>query len=197
MSALATLADPRTRRQAIPIVVDRDASLLAMLRRGDPRAPAQLIEQFGARTYRLAVGLTRNAEDAEEAVQDAFVNVIRRIDLFRGDFALRSWIYRIVADAAYQKRRTPASRHIHVSIDDARPIFDEDGRHAESFVDWSSTVDDPSRPTELRLALTAALGDLPADFHTAALLRDVEGGRTAVPDHFVGSDRPRRSRREG
>jgi RNA polymerase sigma-70 factor, ECF subfamily len=146
MSALATLADPRTRRQAIPIVVDRDASLLAMLRRGDPRAPAQLIEQFGARTYRLAVGLTRNAEDAEEAVQDVFLNVIRRIDLFRGDFALRTWIYRIVADAAYQKRRTPA-----------------------------------------------ALGDLPADFHTAALLRDVEGGRTAVPDSFSGRDWPRRS----
>jgi RNA polymerase sigma-70 factor (ECF subfamily) len=129
MSTLATVVDPGTRGEAVPIVVDRDAALLVMLRRGDPHAPAQFVAQFGARAYRLAMGITRNAEDAEEAVQDAFLNVIRKIERFRGDSALRSWIYRIVANAAYQKRRTPASRHIHISIDDARPILDEDGRH--------------------------------------------------------------------
>jgi len=216
MSALATVVDPGTRGEAIPIVVDRDAALLAMLRRGHPHAPAQLVAQFGARAYRLAVGITRNAEDAEEAVQDAFLNVIRKIDLFRGESALRSWIYRTVANAAYQKRRTPASRHIHISIDVARPVVDEDGRHAESVVDWSSTVDDPARQAELRLALTAALGDLPADFHTAVLLRDVEGWSNgeiaetlgisvaAVKTRvhrarlfFTGNDWPWRSVREG
>jgi len=110
----------------------------------------------------LAVGTTRSAEDTEEAVQDAFLNLIRKIDL-------------IVANAASHRRRAPESRYIHISIDGAQPVFDEDGRHAESIVDWSPIVDDPSRQTELRLALTAALGALPADFHTAILLRDVEG----------------------
>jgi DNA-directed RNA polymerase specialized sigma24 family protein len=59
---------------------------------------------FGDRAYRLAIGVTGNHQDAEEPVQDAFWNVIRKIDTFRGDASLGSWIYRITANAAYQKR---------------------------------------------------------------------------------------------
>jgi RNA polymerase sigma-70 factor, ECF subfamily len=111
------MLDIETPCETIRTALDPDAALLATLRRGDPQAPEELIARFGTRAYRLALGITRNAEDAEEAVQDAFWNVIRKIDLFRGDSALRSWIYRIVSNAAYQKRRTPATRQMHLLLD--------------------------------------------------------------------------------
>ena len=46
---------------------------------------------YGHHAYRLAVGLTRNAQDAEEVVQDAAWAVARKIDTFRGDSAFGSW----------------------------------------------------------------------------------------------------------
>jgi len=175
MSVLATEPVLETRREAIPPRLDADASLVEALRRREPSAAGELVVRFGARAYRLAWRITRNAEDAEEAVQDAFLNVTRKMDTFRGDSAFRSWIYRIVSNAACQKRRGPANRRAELSLDAVLPVFHEDGRHAEPIGDWSPAVDDPSRRTELRLALTAAMAELPADYQTAVLLHDVEG----------------------
>ena len=175
MSVLATEPVLETRREAIPPRLDADASLVEALRRREPSAAEELVARFGARAYRLAWGITRNAEDAEEAVQDAFLNVTRKTDTFRGDSAFRSWIYRIVSNAACQKRRGPANRRAELSLDVVLPVFHEDGRHAEPIADWSPAVDDPSRRTELRLALTAAMAELPADYQTVVLLHDVEG----------------------
>jgi len=175
MSVLATEPVLETRREAIPPRLDADASLVEALRRREPSAAEELVARFGARAYRLAWAITRNAEDAEEAVQDAFLNVTRKMDTFRGDSAFRSWIYRIVSNAACQKRRGPANRRAELSLDVVLPVFHEDGRHAEPIADWSPAVDDPSRRTELRLALTAAMAELPADYQTVVLLHDVEG----------------------
>src|SRR5260370_20168543 len=91
-------------------VIDRDAELLEALRRRDATAAERLVSTFGDRAYRLAIGITGKQQDAEEAVQDVFWNVIRKIDTFRGDATLGSWIYRITANAAYQRRRSGSRR---------------------------------------------------------------------------------------
>jgi hypothetical protein len=68
----------------------------------------EFVATYGNRAYRLAMWITGKEQDAEEAVQDAFWSVIRRIDTFRGNSAVGSWIYRIVGNAAYAKvRRRP------------------------------------------------------------------------------------------
>ena len=54
-------------------------------------------------------------------------------------------------------------------------MFHENGQHVAPIADWSASVDDPSRRTELRMALTAAIEELPPDYRTAILLHDVEG----------------------
>ena len=91
--------------EVIPATADRDWGLVEALRQGEATAAECLVATFGDRACRLAIGITGNQEDAEEAVQDAFWNVIRKIDTFRGESSFRSWIYRITANAAYQKRR--------------------------------------------------------------------------------------------
>jgi len=155
--------------------VDPDRHLLAALRRGDHTAAESLVARYGSRAYRLAMGITRNAQDAEEAVQDAFWSVVRKIDTFRGDAALGSWIYRIVANAAHQRLRGRARRSGEISLEDVLPTFHEDGRHAEPIADWSSPVDDPALQAELRGALDTAMDELPAGYRALVVLRDVEG----------------------
>jgi len=89
--------------------VDPDGALVAALRRGDPTAAEDLVAAYGNRAYRLAWRITGSAQDAEEAVQDAFLSVTRKIDTFRGESAFGSWLYRIVANAAYQRCRSLAA----------------------------------------------------------------------------------------
>jgi RNA polymerase sigma factor (sigma-70 family) len=79
------------------------------------------------------------------------------------------------ANAAYQccrRRRRPGAD---VSLDKLLPVFDEHGRHVVPVADWSMIVDDPARQTELRMALSTAIDELPADYRAAMVLRDVEG----------------------
>jgi RNA polymerase sigma-70 factor, ECF subfamily len=162
-----------------PTRIDRDGRLVDALRRRAPTAAERLVTTYGDRAYRLAIGITSNAPDAEEAVQDAFWSVIRKIDTFRGESAFGSWLYRIVANAAYQKLRGRQGRRAEIALDEVLPLFHEDGRHAAPVVDWSARVDDPARQTELRLALTAALDELPAHYRAALVLHDVEGRSNA------------------
>src|SRR5215468_1530489 len=90
--------------------VDRDAALVEGLRRGDPAAPEQLLDTYGDRVYRLAIRITGNEQDAEEVVQDALWTAARKIDMFKGESAFGSWVYRITANTAYQKLRVRQGR---------------------------------------------------------------------------------------
>jgi len=164
-----------TPRPAVSTRVDRDGQLLAALRQRDRTAAEYLVAHYGDRAYRLAMGITRNAQDAEESANYAFWRVIQKIDTFRGDSSLGSWIYRIVANGAYQKLRDRACRRDEISLDEVLPSFREDGRHAAPISDWSAGVDDPAAQTELRAALDSAMGELPVEYRAVIILHDVEG----------------------
>jgi RNA polymerase sigma-70 factor, ECF subfamily len=171
--AIDGAAEPRCAEMTT--LIDRDSELVAALRRGDPTAAEDLVAAYGDRACRLATRITGNAQDAEEAVQDAFLSVVRKIETFRGEATFGSWIYRIVANAAYQCCRGRRRRSADVSLDTLLPVFDQRGHHAAPVVDWSTSVDDPARQTELRLVLSAAIEQLPDDYRAVVVLRDVEG----------------------
>jgi RNA polymerase sigma-70 factor (ECF subfamily) len=154
---------------------DRDAGLVERLRGRDPAAAEALVGTYGDRVYRLAIRITGNEQDAEEVAQDALWTAARKIDTFKGESAFGSWLYRIAANAAYQKLRGRQSRRLEVSWDDLGPSFDERGHHAEPGGDWSAKIEEPALQTELRAVLDSAINDLPSDYRTAFVLHDVEG----------------------
>src|SRR6516164_11508126 len=124
--------------------VDGDAALVEALRREDPEAPEQLVETYGDRVYRLALRITGSNEDAEEAAQDALWTAARKISTFKGESAFGSWLYRIAANAAYQKLRSRQSRRHEVPWAEIRPAFDHERHHVEPVVDWSGKVEEPA-----------------------------------------------------
>ena len=155
--------------------IDRDAHLVEALRIRDADAAEQLVASYGDRAYRLALRIAGNRQDAEEALQDAFWNVIRKIDTFRGDSAFGSWVYRIVANAAFHQRRRDTRRRDSIPLDDVLPWLDEDGHHTDPIQDWSTRIDDPAIQRELQDALTAALDELPDHYRAVIVMHDVEG----------------------
>ena len=163
--------------RAAPVTskIDRDAGLVERLRGQDPSAAEALVAAYGDRVYRLAIRITGNEQDAEEVAQDALWTAARKIDTFKGESAFGSWLYRIAANAAYQKLRSRHGTRHEVSWEDLAPTFDEHGRHAVSAGDWSAKMEEPALQTELRTVLTTAINDLPSDYRTAFVLHDVEG----------------------
>ena len=101
--------------------------------------------------------------------------MVRKIDTFRGDSSLGSWIYRITANAAYQNLRGRATRRDEISMDEVLPVFHEDGRLAGPISDWSANIRDAAVQSELRAALASAIAELPAHYRAVIVLRDVEG----------------------
>ena len=155
--------------------VDGDADLVDALRREAPDAAERLVERFGDRVYRLAMRITGLNEDAEEAAQDALWTAARKIHMFKGESAFGSWIYRITANAAYQKLRTRRQKSSEIALEDVLPSLDGDGLHFEPMDDWTNRVDEKALQGELRQVLTEAIDALPPDYRTALVLHDVEG----------------------
>jgi RNA polymerase sigma-70 factor (ECF subfamily) len=154
---------------------DPDAELVGRLRRQEPEAAEALVAAYGDRAYRLAVRITGSEEDAEEVLQDALWTAARKIDTFKGESAFGSWLYRITANAAYQKLRSRSSKRQEISWEDLLPSFDESGRRGSAERDWSAQADEPAMQAELRGALNTAIDDLPPDYRAAFVLHDVEG----------------------
>ena len=157
------------------LTVDRDADLVERLCRHEPGAIEALVAVYGDRVYRLAIGITGNHSDAEEVMQDALWATIRKIDTFRGTAAFGSWVYRISANAAYQKRRTRRVERNSMSWEDLGPSFEETGAHVHPGSDWSPRLKDPALEAELQSVVCAAIDQLPADHRATFLLHDVEG----------------------
>jgi RNA polymerase sigma-70 factor (ECF subfamily) len=154
---------------------DRDADLVEGLRRQEEGATEALVAVYGHRIYRLAFRITGNSSDAEEVKQDALWAAIRKIDTFRGTAAFGSWVYRITANAAYQKRRGRRVERNGVSWEDLGPSFDETGHHVQAGIDWSPRLQDPVLQAELQSVLRAAIDELPEEHRTTFVLHDVEG----------------------
>jgi len=112
--------------------------------------------------------------DAEEVAQDVLLTVVRKIATFKGEAALSSWIYRIAANAAYQRLRSRRSR-AEVPLDPFLPVFDEEGRHAEPVIDWSSRLGDAAVAREAREAIERGISRLAPEYRTVVVLRDIEG----------------------
>ncbi|PYO18154.1 MAG: RNA polymerase subunit sigma [Candidatus Rokuibacteriota bacterium] len=154
-----------------------DRTLLTRAAMGDGEALEALMSRYASRIYRLAYGITRSAPDAEEVVQDVFLQIVNKGAGFEGRAALGSWIYRITTNVSLNKRRGKR-RELETPLDELLPTFLPDGHRAgdRAFVvaDWSSTPDRELLAGESRRLLEAAIDRLPAHYRAVLVLRDVE-----------------------
>ncbi len=85
-------------------------ALVAGLKSGAPEAYEDLIERYAEMAYRVAYRILQDEDEAEDAMQEAFLTVYRRIDSFRGDSKFSTWFYRVVTNAALDLLRSRQRR---------------------------------------------------------------------------------------
>jgi RNA polymerase sigma-70 factor (ECF subfamily) len=153
-------------------LAERD--LIGRMRARDMSAVADLASLYGPRIQQLAFRYLKNWEDAEEVAQDVLMKVFRKIDAFRGDAALSSWIYRITFNTAMSRLRTVrVRRNPEVLAGDLR----RDGSETlpSEPADWTALADDGVMRAEMRKTLIDALQHLPPVYRVPVLLRDING----------------------
>jgi RNA polymerase sigma-70 factor (ECF subfamily) len=153
-----------------------DCALVERLRDRDEQALFELASVYRHRIFQLAFRYLRNHEDAEEVVQDVLLKVFRKIDAFRGDSALSSWIFRITFNTAMSRlRRSKAMRNAEVSEIEIGTASQDDSPAAFDPADWSNLADESMLKTELRERLAAAIVELPSIYRDPVILRDLKG----------------------
>ncbi|MDA8122326.1 MAG: sigma-70 family RNA polymerase sigma factor [Deltaproteobacteria bacterium] len=151
-----------------------DNVLLEELRVGNPEAVEALFDRFHGKIYGLAMSIVKNESDAEEAVQDVFMTVVRKAHTFKGNSALYSWIYRICVNTCLMRLRGKR-RHETVSIEEFMPMFTEDGMHASPIDDWSKEVERKALDKELGRMIRKSTENLSEKYRVVFVLSDVEG----------------------
>lgn len=159
------------RGQAAP--AESDLALVARLQAGEKTAFRELVRRHQDKVFRLAMRLTRDESRAQDAMQDAFLQVYRKIGQFQEQSAFTTWLYRITVNAALMRMRSE-KRHRESSLDEASPRYTEQGEIAEPVDDWSAAVDDDAANRELAKYAAQAVDELPDTYRSVFLLRELE-----------------------
>lgn len=141
-----------------------DLELAARCRAGDAEAFEELYRQHARRLFSLVFRMTGSAEDAEDLLQEVFLQAHRKLAAFRGDATLGTWLYRLTMNHCLDHLRGRQARM-------SRSTESLDREDA-----FEPTQPAPSVPTAIsRIDLERAIGALPPGCRAAFLLHDVEG----------------------
>ena len=147
--------------------------LVEGLRRGDEEAFAALVRREGARMLATARRLLGSTQDAEDAVQEAFLQAHRAIDRFNGEARLSTWLHRIVVNASLMKLRS-RRRKPEQALDELLPQFDESGSWLSPVTGWERSSDELLESAETRAMVRRAIDRLPDTYREVLILRDLE-----------------------
>jgi RNA polymerase sigma-70 factor (ECF subfamily) len=149
-----------------------DAGLVARVLAGDPAAFELLMRRHNRRLYRIARSMLRDAAEAEDVLQDAYLAAFQSLSAFRGEASLATWLSRVVANQCLARMRRQARR------DNILPMVAMGGPdEQEGLAMPADDKDTPDRAllrAELRAVLERKLDELPEAFRTVFVLRSVE-----------------------
>jgi RNA polymerase sigma-70 factor (ECF subfamily) len=143
--------------------------------------PELVFRQYAAWVYNLARRMLGNDADAEDVTQDVLLQVVRKLDTFRGDASFTTWLHRVTVNAALAHRRKRAQRAEH-EVHDPLQHFLEDGQHAASVRPWALPPVQQALDHETHQLIEKAIAGLPEIYRDVYVLADVEG----LPNSEIG-----------
>jgi RNA polymerase sigma-70 factor (ECF subfamily) len=151
--------------------------------------PEFVFREYAPRIYHVARRLLGNDADAEDVTQDVLVQVIRKLDTFRGDAQLSTWLHRVTVNAALahrQKRANRQRREANEAADEVLEVTAAGGPVKR----WNVSPDEPVLAAEQAQLIEEAIARLPAPFRDVYVLADVEGLPNAEIADMLGLSVP-------
>ena len=153
--------------------MDREQEIsLKDLRSGDREAFAEMVDAYSPQLYRLALRMLGNPQEAEDVLQETFINAFRHLKDFEGRSQLSTWLYRIAANQALMRLRK--NEPDLVSVDE--PVeLDDGGSMPRQLKDWCCLPEADFMTSEAQAQLDEAIGELSSALRAAFVLRDLQG----------------------
>jgi RNA polymerase sigma-70 factor, ECF subfamily len=161
-------------RASTAVAYDRmdDDGLIALARGRDPRAFREIMTRHNRRLYRVARGVLGDDAEAEDVVQDAYLNAFKSLDGFRGDASLATWLTRIALNEALGRKRR---RRPTVDIADLDTLAEQEARVVIfPGVQAIPNPESEASRAETRRLLEQAVDHLPEPFRIVFVLREIE-----------------------
>jgi RNA polymerase sigma-70 factor, ECF subfamily len=181
-----TLSTPNPHRFPSSVALADEHLLVAAAKSGDGAAFEELVNRYERKIFRLTMNITRNREDAEDAMQDAFLKSYAHLQSFQGDSRFYTWLVRIAANEALMRLRK--RRPNQFSLDE--PVEGEDDLMPREIEAWDPSPEQRYAQTEMQEILNDVIEKLEPDFRTVFVLRDVEELSTEETAQALGISVP-------
>jgi len=163
---------PDTAQFALTAVASDDLDLVHASKNGDVASFEQLVKRYDRKLLRIAQHVTHNREDAQDAVQEAFLKAFQNLSQFREDATFSTWLIRITINQSLMKlRKQRVSREV---CPDEDFQSDRDMLPMEA-ADWAPNPEQLYWASELRDILVNTLSELRPVLRAVFVLRDIEG----------------------
>ena len=157
--------------------VDRDYELVRKIQAGRSDLFPQLVRRYQQQLYNFGIKMCGEPRDAEDVVQDTFLNVFKYIDGFRHETKFKNWLYRIATSTCIKKKRkSKYAPDRELSLDEFMPHEQAAAEHRPPA--WATLPLEQVLNEELGQILKAAILELPEKYRLVLVLRDMEGFST-------------------
>ena len=156
-----------------PTVVRDDAELVRRIAGQDHSAFETLMRRHNGKLFRIARAILRDDSDAEDALQDAYLDAYRRIGAFRGDASVATWLTRIVINQSLMRLRKQKRDRVVVPFGDSH-LAEPDHPEADVADERSESPPSATLRAEIRKVLERRIDALPMTFRTVFVMREVE-----------------------
>ena len=173
-------------RLASNVVREDEHLLVSAAKRGDATAFEELVNRYERKIFRLTMNITRNREDAEDAMQDAFLKAYSHLQTFQEDSRFYTWLVRIAANEALMRLRK--RRPNLFSLDE--PLEGDDDLIPREIQDWGPSPEQRFAQTEMHEILSKVIDQLDPEYRTVFVLRDMEELSTEETAAAVGISVP-------
>ena len=159
-------------------VIDEDAALIEAINSGQQNLYYDLVKRYERKLYNFGLRVCWDVRDAEDLVQETFLNVFRYIKDFRYETKFKNWLYKIASSVCIKKKRkSKFAPERELSLDEFLPK--EDSQVPTELPDWASAPVDRLLNQELSDTIRQAITSLPEKYRVVIALRDLEGFSTA------------------
>jgi RNA polymerase sigma-70 factor (ECF subfamily) len=151
--------------------------------------PELVFREYAPRVYSLARRMLSNDADAEDVTQDVLLQVIRKLDTFRGEADFPTWLHRVTVNMALAHRGKRARREER-EVQDPMQDFQQNGHHTSHVKPWAVAPDKQAINRETQELLEQAISDMPEIYRDVYVLADVEGMSNPEIGELLGMSVP-------
>ncbi|MGE4519698.1 MAG: RNA polymerase sigma factor [Desulfobacteraceae bacterium] len=159
------------------IIKDEDSDLILEIKNGRTDLYETLLSRYETRIYNFGLRMCKDVSDAEDLVQETFINIFRYLENFRMESKFKNWAYKIAASVCMKIKKRNNVPEKELSMDDILPA-DREKEVSSKIPSWVNQPAEALMNKEMYLEIKKEIDNLPPNYRIILVLRDMEGFST-------------------